>query len=62
VRQDGKFQNPVPARVGGISLIFKIVPLYLTSKEEKEPLKSLGPFHTDARETLHKFCDRSLIA
>jgi len=49
VRQDGKFQNPVPTRVGGLSLIFKIVPLYLTSKEEKEPLEPLGPFHTDAQ-------------
>ena len=49
VRQDGKFQNPVPTRVDGLSVIFKIVPLYLTSKEEKVPLETLGPFHTDAR-------------
>ena len=49
VKQDGKFQNPVPTRVGGLSLIFKIVPLYLTSKEEKKPLEPLGPFQTDAQ-------------
>jgi L-ascorbate metabolism protein UlaG (beta-lactamase superfamily) len=48
-KRDGKFQNPVPTRVGGFSTIFKVLPLYLTNKEEKVPRDPLGPFHTDAR-------------
>jgi L-ascorbate metabolism protein UlaG (beta-lactamase superfamily) len=47
VKLDGKFQNPVPTRVGGFSMIFKILPLYLTNKEEKAPARPLGPFRTD---------------
>ena len=49
VKQDGKFQNPVPTSVGGFSMIFKVLPLYLTNKEETVPLKPLGPFRTDPR-------------
>ncbi len=48
-KQDGKFQNPVPTRVAGFSTILKLLPLYLTNKEEKVPIKPLGPFHTDPR-------------
>ncbi len=49
VKRDGKFQNPVPTRVGGFSMIFKILPLYLSNREEREPRQPLGPFRTDAR-------------
>ncbi len=49
VKQDGKFQNPVPTRVGGLSMIFTLLPLYLTNKEERTPRKPLGPFRTDAQ-------------
>ena len=49
VKRDGKFQNPVPTRVGGFSTIFKLLPLYLMNKEEKVPRVPLGPFRTDAR-------------
>lgn len=49
VKRDGKFQNPVPTRVGGLSTIFKILPLLLLNKEERTPRKPLGPFRTDAR-------------
>jgi L-ascorbate metabolism protein UlaG (beta-lactamase superfamily) len=49
VKVDGKFQNPVPTGVGGFSMIFKILPLYLTNKEEKVPIKPPGPFRTDAK-------------
>ena len=49
VKRDGRFQNPVPTHVGGFSTIFKLLPLYLTNKEERVPLKPLGPFRTDAR-------------
>jgi L-ascorbate metabolism protein UlaG (beta-lactamase superfamily) len=49
VKRDRKFKNPVPTRVGGFSMIFKLLPLYLTNKEEKVPREPLGPFRTDAR-------------
>lgn len=43
-----KFHNPVPTGVGGMSMMFKILPLYLRNKEEKFPAVPLGPFRTDA--------------
>ena len=47
--KDGRrFLNPVPAAVGGFSIALKILPHYLSNKEETEPRISLGPFHTDA--------------
>jgi L-ascorbate metabolism protein UlaG (beta-lactamase superfamily) len=48
-KRDGRFQNPLPTRVGGFSTIFKVLPLYLANKEEKFPRHPLGPFRTDAR-------------
>jgi L-ascorbate metabolism protein UlaG (beta-lactamase superfamily) len=48
-RQNGKFQNPVPTAVGGLSTIFRLLPQLLTNKEEKVPSKPLGPFRTDSR-------------
>jgi L-ascorbate metabolism protein UlaG (beta-lactamase superfamily) len=44
-----KFQNPVPTAIGGFSTILKVLPLYLSNKEEKTPREPLGPFRTDAR-------------
>jgi L-ascorbate metabolism protein UlaG (beta-lactamase superfamily) len=49
VMHDGKFQNPVPTRVGDLSVIFKLLPLYVKNKEERVPRVPLGPFRTDAR-------------
>jgi L-ascorbate metabolism protein UlaG (beta-lactamase superfamily) len=49
VKKDGKFQNPVPTPVGGLSMIFKLLPLYLTNKEERVPPHPPGPFRTDPR-------------
>jgi L-ascorbate metabolism protein UlaG (beta-lactamase superfamily) len=43
-----KFQNPVPTSVGGPGMIWKILPLYLTNREERVPKVSPGPFRTDA--------------
>jgi len=43
-----KFLSPVEARVGGLGMIFKILPLYLTNKEERVPKLPLGRFRTDA--------------
>jgi len=42
-----KFLNPVLTRVGGPGMIFKLLPLYLTNREEREPREPLGPFTTD---------------
>jgi L-ascorbate metabolism protein UlaG (beta-lactamase superfamily) len=49
VKQNGRFQNPVPTQVGGFSIVFKVLPLYLANKEERVPRQPLGPFSTDAR-------------
>ncbi len=43
-----KFLNPVPTTVGGFGMIFKVLPLFLTNKEERVPRQPLGPFKTDA--------------
>ncbi len=43
-----KFLNPVPTGVGGLSTMFKVLPLYLKNREETEPKRQLGPFRTDA--------------
>ncbi len=43
-----KFLNPVPTMVGGFGMIFKVLPLFLTNKEERVPRQPLGPFKTDA--------------
>jgi len=47
-KQGRKFLNPVETRVGGIDMMWKILPLYLTNKEERVPKVPLGPFRTDA--------------
>ncbi len=47
-RRDGKrYLNPVPTSVGGVSTIFKVLPRYFFSKQEREPRQPLGPFRTD---------------
>ena len=49
-KKDGrKFLNPVDTRVGGPSMMLKVLPLYLQNKEETEPKRQLGPFRTDKR-------------
>jgi L-ascorbate metabolism protein UlaG (beta-lactamase superfamily) len=49
-RRDGKqFLNPVPTSAGGLSLMFKVLPLYLRNKEQRTPTQPLGPFTTDPR-------------
>ena len=47
-KQGRKFLNPVETGVGGLSMMFKILPLYLKNKEERAPKIALGPFRTDA--------------
>jgi len=48
-RQDGRhYFNPVPTRVGGLSVMFKVGPRFFLGAEGRSPSTSLGPFHTDA--------------
>lgn len=47
-RQGKQFQNPVPTKVGDPSMVFKILPLYLSNKAERTPKRQIGPFPTDA--------------
>jgi L-ascorbate metabolism protein UlaG (beta-lactamase superfamily) len=42
-----KFMNPVEVKVGGLGMAFKILPLYLSNKEERVPKVAVGPFVTD---------------
>lgn len=42
-----KFQNPVPTEMGTVSMLPKVLALYLKSKEERTPRQPLGPFRTD---------------
>ncbi len=44
-----KFLNPAPAKVGGLSVVFKVLPQYLKNQAEVEPKQPLGPFTTNAR-------------
>ena len=43
------YQNPVPTLMGGLSIAFKVLPLYFSNKAETEPREPLGPFTTDLR-------------
>jgi L-ascorbate metabolism protein UlaG (beta-lactamase superfamily) len=48
-RKGKQFQNPVPTTIGNPSLLFKILPLYLSNKAERTPKRQLGPFRTDPK-------------
>ncbi len=43
-----RFLNPVPTSVGGLSVIFKVLPQYINNRAQVEPKQPLGPFRTDA--------------
>ena len=47
-RNHRKYLNPVPTTVGGAGIVFKVLPLYLSNREERVPAQPLGPFRTDA--------------
>ncbi len=47
-RVGAKYLNPVPTQVGGLSMIFKVLPRYLTNRKQRFPLKPPGPFRTDS--------------
>jgi L-ascorbate metabolism protein UlaG (beta-lactamase superfamily) len=44
-----RFQNPVETKLGGLSIMLKLLPQYLTNREERVPREPLGPFQTDPR-------------
>jgi L-ascorbate metabolism protein UlaG (beta-lactamase superfamily) len=43
-----RYLNPVPTKVGGFSLIFKVGPRFFLGAKARSPGRPLGPFHTDA--------------
>ncbi len=43
-----RFLNPVPTTVGGLGVVFKVLPQYVNNRAESEPKRPLGPFRTDA--------------
>ncbi|HLH02582.1 MAG TPA: MBL fold metallo-hydrolase [Bryobacteraceae bacterium] len=45
-REGRRYLNPVPTRVGGLSLLFKVGPKFFLSGN-RLPRTPLGPFHTD---------------
>jgi len=45
---DGKYLNPVPTTVGGLKLIFRVLPLMIANREERFPHTAPGPFLTDS--------------
>jgi L-ascorbate metabolism protein UlaG (beta-lactamase superfamily) len=48
-REGKKFLNPIPTKVGGLLLMFKIGPRFFLGAAARSPRHSLGPFHTDPR-------------
>lgn len=48
-RRGSKFLNPIPTQVGGLSMIFRVLPRYLTNRKQRFPLIAPGPFETDPR-------------
>lgn len=46
-REGRRFLNPVPTTIGGFGTLFKVLPRFLSSKEEKSPRRPVGPFTTD---------------
>lgn len=48
-QQNGlRYLNPVPTKVGGLSIMFKVGPRFFLGTKERLPKGPLGPFHTDA--------------
>ena len=44
-----RYLNPVPTKVGLLSVIFKMGPRFFLGAKARSPRGPLGPFHTDAR-------------
>lgn len=48
LRDGRRYLNPVPSRVGGPSILFKVGPRFFFGAKARSPRGPLGPFHTDA--------------
>lgn len=48
-RNGRRFLNPVPTKVGGLSVMFKVGPRFFFGSKERSPSRPPGPFHTDPR-------------
>jgi L-ascorbate metabolism protein UlaG (beta-lactamase superfamily) len=48
-KRKGRYLNPVPTSVGGLSTVLKVLPLYWKNRAEVEPKRAPGPFRTDKR-------------
>jgi L-ascorbate metabolism protein UlaG (beta-lactamase superfamily) len=48
-RDGSRYLNPLPTRVGGLSLMFRVGPRFLFGAAARSPRHALGPFHTDPR-------------
>jgi len=48
VKVGRKFQNPVATELGGLGLMVKVLPQLIANKQERAPMRQLGPFRTDA--------------
>ncbi len=48
-RDGGRYVNPVPTTVGGLSLMFKVGPRFFLGAAARSPRHRLGPFRTDPR-------------
>lgn len=49
-RRNGRqYLNPVPTKVGGPSMMFKVGPRFFLGSKARKPSRPLGPFHTDAK-------------
>src|SRR6266567_2676937 len=46
-RDSRRFLNPVPTKVGGLSVMFKVGPRFFLGTKGRSPRGRLGPFHTD---------------
>ena len=47
-RRNGRhFLNPVPTKVGGLSVMFKVGPRFFLGAKARSPQQPPGPFHTD---------------
>jgi L-ascorbate metabolism protein UlaG (beta-lactamase superfamily) len=48
-REGRRYLNPVPTKIGGLSIMFKVGPRFFFDTKARSPHGPLGPFRTDAR-------------
>lgn len=48
-REHGRFTNPIPTKVGGLSIMFKVGPRFFMGTADRSPQGPLGPFVTDCQ-------------